>query len=227
MNIRSISTLVVLALASLFSVAGLAAGFNCATATGQVEKAICASAPISRLDEEMTDILANAIKLNREKQAVLEAGQRAWIRQRDSQCINGQVNRCLVESYGQHMAWIYLTSETDNLRRVKDICSKAPSFSDAIMSGSQPDHRLDSYMQARCTLGVVKAIGSERLNDADWESRIETLSGLIGEMAYALETKRKDCDAACVARHPLDVGQAMTSYLNRIIDQYYAFRNAP
>jgi uncharacterized protein len=82
-----------------------AAGFNCAKAATQVEKAICADAELSALDSQMSDVYKSALADPKTKDAIKNA-QRAWIKRRDA-CVD---NACLKLVYTERMAALGLAN---------------------------------------------------------------------------------------------------------------------
>jgi len=85
-----------------------AAGFDCAKARAEDERAICANAELSKLDDEMTAAYRKLwdTRLRYEAPAVqsaLRANQKDWIGQR-ARC--GSAASCLRDSYKARNAWL-------------------------------------------------------------------------------------------------------------------------
>lgn len=82
-----------------------AASFDCVLARTEVERAICGSVELARLDRHMAD--AYAFKLVWEEDEVrrqqIRAGQRAWLKQRDANCRGPAIAACLNVMYQQRL----------------------------------------------------------------------------------------------------------------------------
>lgn len=72
-----------------------AAGFECARATSKVEKMICASAELSRLDGELREVYKDVLKSSLNQRAIVE-GQRQWLARERGRCGN---HACLENAY--------------------------------------------------------------------------------------------------------------------------------
>lgn len=70
-----------------------AASFDCGKASTKVEKLICTDAELSRLDEALAEVYADALKST--DPANFKAEQKAWLKKRN-QCRN---NDCLISTY--------------------------------------------------------------------------------------------------------------------------------
>jgi uncharacterized protein YecT (DUF1311 family) len=78
-----------------------AASFECRNARSEVERAVCASHELARLDRQMGE--AYAFKLTYEddpaKQEAIRAGQRQWLKTRDASCRGAAIVSCLAALY--------------------------------------------------------------------------------------------------------------------------------
>jgi uncharacterized protein len=90
-------------LAAAAAMAGLqaqAASFDCAKASSQTEKSICASDQVSMLDEELSKVYTDAARTHTNSNA-LRASQREWLRNTRDKC---QDEACLVNVYQRRIA---------------------------------------------------------------------------------------------------------------------------
>jgi uncharacterized protein YecT (DUF1311 family) len=82
-----------------------AASFDCALARSEVERAVCGSHTLARLDRHMSD--AYAFKLSWEDDDVrrqrIRAEQRAWLRARDASCRGPAIAACLSAMYQRRL----------------------------------------------------------------------------------------------------------------------------
>lgn len=94
------------------SPAHAAPSFDCAKAQSQVEHAICASEPLSKLDSDLADTLKAQINTAPDQRALLLADERRWLKQRDNKCVHGtlppggSLAACLTEEYQSRIAWL-------------------------------------------------------------------------------------------------------------------------
>lgn len=81
--------------------------FDCALAKTPVEKAICGSRPLSRLDHDVADEYADKLLWMSEdpERNKIRNEQRAWIAQRDASCgrAGSQIGDCLIASYQKRL----------------------------------------------------------------------------------------------------------------------------
>ncbi len=77
----------------------LAASFNCKNAHSDTEKAICASAQLNQLDEDMAQLYRSRLAdLPKKGADFIKQSQTVWLRQRDLECkIN--ITECLTQLY--------------------------------------------------------------------------------------------------------------------------------
>lgn len=75
---------------------GSTAGFDCAKAATRVEKAICASSELSRLDEHLSAYYGFAKDALRESEACFKADQMQWLKSVRNACKD---NACLKKAY--------------------------------------------------------------------------------------------------------------------------------
>jgi uncharacterized protein YecT (DUF1311 family) len=84
-----------------------AASFDCALARSEVERVICSSRALARLDRHVAE--AYAAKLmwaeDEAKRAAIRAEQRAWLKRRDALCLHGgrPLAACLTGAYQQRL----------------------------------------------------------------------------------------------------------------------------
>jgi uncharacterized protein len=96
-----------------------AASFDCVKAQSQVEKQICGNGKLSRLDDELANIYAGALKLSGDKNQLVKQ-QRDWLKARNRKCTNPLGTNsygeevCLIHSYqGRIKALIKAHKELD------------------------------------------------------------------------------------------------------------------
>ncbi|NOT40978.1 MAG: DUF4163 domain-containing protein [Alphaproteobacteria bacterium] len=83
----------------------LAPSFDCLAARSEVERAICSSSDLARLDRHMGEAYAGKlvwIDATAEQQA-FRARQRAWLKRRDSSCRGPAIAACLTSIYQQRL----------------------------------------------------------------------------------------------------------------------------
>jgi uncharacterized protein YecT (DUF1311 family) len=80
--------------------------YDCAKAAKEIERAICYSPAIAALDVELGAIYEERLRsLPPDKKATLQEGQRAWLAQREIQCVVYKWwNDCLSELYTKRIA---------------------------------------------------------------------------------------------------------------------------
>jgi uncharacterized protein YecT (DUF1311 family) len=80
-----------------------APAFDCARAKSQVEKAICASRELARLDRHVSEAYAANLSgaADEAKRAAIRKEQRAWIKDRDAACLSAALplETCLIGMY--------------------------------------------------------------------------------------------------------------------------------
>jgi uncharacterized protein len=102
-----------LALALFLPLAASAASFDCAKAQSRVEKAICADAELSRLDDHLGRFYFAARERLAENASCAAADQREWIRRRNA-CAD---NACLKKEYLARLAELVALQPGMNLPR--------------------------------------------------------------------------------------------------------------
>lgn len=85
----------------------ISASFDCASAATNVEKMICGSAAIAKLDVDLAQRYTSLIKLAPQDKKLAQTEQREWLKERN-QC---STERCLKESYNARI------SELDTILR--------------------------------------------------------------------------------------------------------------
>jgi uncharacterized protein YecT (DUF1311 family) len=82
-----------------------AASFECANARSDVERAICASTDLARLDRHLGEAYLNKLSwaLNEAEKAALRAQQRSWLKTRDATCRGSQKGACLAGLYQKRL----------------------------------------------------------------------------------------------------------------------------
>ncbi len=82
-----------------------AASFDCALARSAVERAICGSNDLARLDRHMAEAYAYKLVWMNEaaEQQALRAQQRAWLRTRDASCRGPAIAACLTAMYQRRL----------------------------------------------------------------------------------------------------------------------------
>ena len=83
-----------------------AAAFDCAKAKGEDERAICADASLSRLDEKMTAAYYQVVKMigtAGPRYAAFRKNQQEWVKER-ARC--GDTRKCLEDMYLQRIEWL-------------------------------------------------------------------------------------------------------------------------
>ena len=98
----------IVAAALVLGVAGgvSAAGFDCKKARGEDEKAICANAELSKLDDDLTAAFKAAVALmsgDAKRIALFRKNQAEWVRER-SRC--GATASCLKDEYVKRIRWL-------------------------------------------------------------------------------------------------------------------------
>lgn len=89
-----------LALLALFtSTAGLAAGFDCKTATSDVEKQICSNEQLSALDDALNRQFREVLEKTDDRKTLVKE-QKAWIQERNK-CVD---TKCLQKMYENRQA---------------------------------------------------------------------------------------------------------------------------
>jgi uncharacterized protein YecT (DUF1311 family) len=80
--------------------------FDCLAARSEVERAICSSVDLARLDRHMGEAYANKLAWVDEaaEQQVFRAQQRAWLKRRDASCRGSAIAACLTALYQQRLA---------------------------------------------------------------------------------------------------------------------------
>lgn len=80
-----------------------APAFDCARANSNVEKAICASRELARLDRHVSEAYAEKLSgaADDAKRAAIRSEQRAWIKDRDAACLGASLplETCLIGMY--------------------------------------------------------------------------------------------------------------------------------
>ncbi len=97
----------------LFTFGASAASFDCARAQSRVEKAICADAELSRLDDHLGRFYFAARERLAENASCAAADQREWIRRRNA-CAD---NACLRKAYLARLAELVALQPGMNLPR--------------------------------------------------------------------------------------------------------------
>ena len=100
-------------LALLLPLAASAASFDCARAASRVEKAICADAEVSRLDDHLGRFYWAARERLAENRSCVEADQRQWLRARNA-CADGA---CLKRAYLERLGELVALQPGMNLPR--------------------------------------------------------------------------------------------------------------
>ena len=98
LNINTARASAVLA-GALFCMAAGAASFDCAKASSHLEKAICASPTLSKLDSELADAYGVAALTHADAES-LKSDQRAWLRETRNKCAD---EACLETVYKQRI----------------------------------------------------------------------------------------------------------------------------
>lgn len=119
-----------------------AAGFDCARAATRVEKAICADAEVSRLDELLARFYSAARDRLAENGSCLAADQRQWLREKRNACADGA---CLKKTYLGRLAELVELQPGMNLPRDLEL-PRAPALAWAIATPGEMkgDPRLPS-----------------------------------------------------------------------------------
>lgn len=113
-----------------------AASFDCDKASTKVEKMICSSAELAKLDDELNRVYEEALKKTTDPAGFKEQ-QRKWLKERN-QCID---TSCLREKYQQRLVSVNQTSPfytaiyPDDISEFKVDCSKADSIAEKILCG--------------------------------------------------------------------------------------------
>jgi len=108
--------------------AASAASFDCAKAASRVEKAICADAELSRLDEHLGRFYFAARERLAENASCVEADQRQWLRAQRNACADGA---CLKKAYLGRLAELAELQPGMNLPRDLEL-PRAPALAWAI-----------------------------------------------------------------------------------------------
>jgi uncharacterized protein len=111
-------------LALLVPCAAGAASFDCAKASTRIEKAICADAELSTLDEHLGRFYFGARERLAENGSCVVADQREWIRRRRNACADGA---CLKKSYLERLAELVALQPGMNLTRNLEL-PRAPAL---------------------------------------------------------------------------------------------------
>jgi len=87
-----------------------AADFDCAKASTNVEKAICADAELSSLDEQIGRAYREALRRgSSDEQSSLRSEERAWLKARDA--CGARDHACLVDRYRERVAILMRAAE--------------------------------------------------------------------------------------------------------------------
>jgi uncharacterized protein len=74
--------------------------FNCAKASGEVEKLICKDAELAKLDRSLADLYATLLKNTpKSKQQGLKAEQRGWVKGRNDCWKSDDLRGCVASEY--------------------------------------------------------------------------------------------------------------------------------
>ena len=84
-------------------VGACAASFDCKSAKTEVEKTVCVSAELSKLDEELANAYRDAL-LKHSNKALFQQSQRLWLKQRGPRCSSDE--KCLLRLYGERLTAI-------------------------------------------------------------------------------------------------------------------------
>ena len=84
----------------LVPLAGQGASFDCAKASTDAEKAICADPELSKLDEQLARAYKQALQKGPKEK--VQAAQRAWLKERNTNC--GSYAACLQYQYYRRIA---------------------------------------------------------------------------------------------------------------------------
>lgn len=118
-------------------VVAYAAGFDCAKATSDAEKSVCADTGLSRLDSDLAAAWKRALSTGTDVDA-MKTSQRDWLKQRD---ICGRDTQCLTDRYRERLAALAQNaSHVDDRWQQSwsmDIVS-ATSGSELIFTGTPP-----------------------------------------------------------------------------------------
>lgn len=103
-------------LAAAVGLCSQAAAFDCAKASTDVEKDICASPELKAADDEMSAAYVAALpRLPKDQQAQLKSNQRAWLKQRSDSCGYGEPperTTCLLDKTRERTAFLTGKPET-------------------------------------------------------------------------------------------------------------------
>jgi uncharacterized protein len=103
--------------------AAIAAGFDCAKAATQTEKAICADQALSELDEKLAAAFRSALASASDKDAVKNA-QKAWLKRRNA-CADAA---CLRQAYDARLDELGKKSAPDADQDLKDALAKRETW---------------------------------------------------------------------------------------------------
>jgi len=100
-SVETIGRTLVFAALAVASNSVYAASFDCARASSEIDKAVCANGALSSLDEKLARAFTDALKTN--DQEPLRREQRVWLRKRDSAC-NWAIGS---NRFVQCLMWLY------------------------------------------------------------------------------------------------------------------------
>ena len=103
--------------------------FDCATATGQVERLICANADLATLDRRLADVYARALAESPAHEAATQkALQQGWIRGRNDCAKSAEMKACVEREYRSRIVELQIVSgQVTGLAPVTLRCTGAPS----------------------------------------------------------------------------------------------------
>ncbi|MFT3806322.1 MliC family protein [Arenimonas sp.] len=87
-----------------------AASFDCAKATSEIEKLVCADPELAALDKRLADVYQKELDRPDTVKPAMAASQRGWSKGRDDCWKAGDTRRCTLESYWTRLAELQVNS---------------------------------------------------------------------------------------------------------------------
>jgi uncharacterized protein len=102
-----------------------AASFDCAKAKSKIERAICADAELSNLDEYLGRYFAGALETAKDAASCVKADQKAWVKRARDAC--GAKSGCLTQAYLERLSTLSGLQPGMNLIEIVDL-PRAPTL---------------------------------------------------------------------------------------------------
>lgn len=125
-SLKARTTVLLSVYLSLFSVAGVAASFDCKKASTLVERQICADPTLSALDDQLAAAYQRALAAAKDKQAILDQ-QRAWLSATRDDCSN---EACLKAAYKSRLVQLDPAKKKGEAEKAIQTLKRYPPYPD-------------------------------------------------------------------------------------------------